>query len=358
MNSVHRSMLVAVRAALPLALRGRPGVGKTSMVEAMAEASGMHLEVVVGSLREPTDLVGLPIVRPDGGIDLAAPRWALRANEATDGAVILFDELTTASPATQAAMLRVIRERIVGDLRLADHVRIVAAYNDAGDCGGYDLELPMRSRFLHLVVEPDVDEFCTGLLNGWTTPDLAPVDGTSAARNWSSLVAGFLRARPGLLEAPPEMGSSGGYPTPRTWELVVLATEAADRYGEGDDVRDLLIAGCVGAGAAAELLAFVNNLDLPDPNELLVSPDTAKDYLEASRPDRVLVLLDGLARAATVTVDPILWSNSWRVAELAVQAGFGDLVAWTFRPVAACRPEGALIPPSFSTVRQFLERAA
>lgn len=360
MMPVARALSVAVSAGLPIALRGRPGVGKTSMVEALAHSAGLYLEVVVGSLREPTDLAGLPIVRPDGGIDLAAPRWALNANAATGGALVLFDELTTASPAVQAAMLRVVRERVVGDLRLADHVRIVAAYNDAVDCGGYDLELPMRSRFVHLTVTADLEQFCDGLLHGWQTAATAtpPSTASMVERNWQALIAAFVRARPGLLEVAPDLGSSGGYPTPRTWELAASAAQAVDRCGEDAEVRSLLLAGCVGPGPAAELCTFVDNLDLPDPRTLLGSPATVLDHLDHRRPDRVMLVLQGVVDTVTRSDDAGLWTTSWEIAEHAATAGFGDLVAWTFRPVAMRRPAGATLPPGFTTVRQFLERAA
>lgn len=359
MSGVTHALQVAIETGLPIALRGRPGVGKTSMVEAVASAAGLHLEVVVGSLREPTDFAGLPIVRPDGGIDLAAPRWALRANAATDGAVVLFDELTTASPAVQAAMLRVVRERVVGDLALADHVRIVAAYNDADDCGGYDLELPMRSRFVHLTVQPDVDGFCDGLLHGWRIPTMpASTDDTRPALDWNAVVAAFIRARPGLMEVPPDLGTHGGYPTPRTWELAASAAAAADRLGAGVDVRRLLIAGCVGIGAATELCEFVEHLDLPDPRSVLADPESVTEHLDTRRPDRVVLVLHGVADVASTAGDPDLWMRAWIVAEHAVDAGFADLVAWTFRTVAARRPDGAEFPTGFHAVRRFLERVA
>jgi len=359
MTASARAIGIAVAAGLPVALRGRPGVGKTSMVESIAQSSRFHLEVVVGSLREPTDLAGLPIVRPDGGIDLAAPRWALNANAASDGALVLFDELTTASPAVQAAMLRVVRERVVGDLQLGNHVRIIAAYNDANDCGGYDLELPMRSRFIHISVDANVDHFCDGLLNGWQPPRVSAPSTTPAVdRNWRALVAAFIRARPGLLEVAPEPGSNGGYPTPRTWELAASIGTAVDHVGEDDEVLGLLVAGCVGPGAAAEFCSFVDNLDLPDPLSLLADPSTVVEHLDHRRPDRVMLVLQGLVDTVRNADNPVAWNESWQVAEHAVNAGFADLVAWTFRPLATHRPLGAELPPGFRAVRRFLDNVA
>jgi len=55
------------------------------------------VEVVVGSVREPSDFAGLPVVR-DQGTWFAPPRWAERLACAGSGLLFL-DELTTAPPA-------------------------------------------------------------------------------------------------------------------------------------------------------------------------------------------------------------------------------------------------------------------
>jgi hypothetical protein len=97
------------------------------------------------SLREPADFGGLPIVDPDGGpssgaclvprITFAPPRFAVEA--AADGGVIFLDELTTAPPAVQAALLRAVVDRAFSDLELdPSRVAIVAAANPSSDAAG------------------------------------------------------------------------------------------------------------------------------------------------------------------------------------------------------------------------------
>ena len=97
------ALTIAISAGVPVLLWGSPGTGKTSAVVALAEAVGWPCEVVIGSIREPTDFGGLPVVH-DGGVKLAPPAWAQRLVEAGHGLLFL-DELTTAPPAVQAAML-------------------------------------------------------------------------------------------------------------------------------------------------------------------------------------------------------------------------------------------------------------
>ncbi len=68
----HQALAVSVTAGVPVLLWGSPGTGKTSVVRALGESLGWPVEVVVGSIREPTDFAGLPVV-VDGGVRLAPP---------------------------------------------------------------------------------------------------------------------------------------------------------------------------------------------------------------------------------------------------------------------------------------------
>ena len=362
MSIVERAATVCIAHGLPLALRGRPGVGKTSMIELVSQRLGLSCEVVVGSLREPTDFAGLPVVDDEGNVRLAPPVWAQRASMSPPGAVVLLDELTTASPAVQAAMLRVVRERVVGEITMPERVRIVAAYNDADDCGGYELELPMRSRLIHLNVRPDLDVFTRGITAGWSidpTPVVMPDPSAIAQhrQHWSNLVAAFLRSRPSLLEAPPQRGSWGGYPTPRTWEMVIAAAAACDASGESEEVRELLIIGCIGAAASTEFVTFADNLDIPAIADVMADPELSRPCFDRGKPDRAMVLLLEAAQFVARSGGAADWQNAWIIGAIAVAAGFGDLVAWAFRGLPSMRPAGAVLPEEFGEVVKFLEAA-
>src|SRR3954471_24972085 len=123
-HSAVAALAIAVAARVPVLLSGAPGTGKTSVVRAMAAAAGWPCETVIASIREPADFAGLPIVAgADGGAHrrggFAPPRWAVALAEAGSG-VAFFDEISTAPPAVQAALLRVVLERTVGDLVLPE----------------------------------------------------------------------------------------------------------------------------------------------------------------------------------------------------------------------------------------------
>jgi hypothetical protein len=52
----------AGRAGVAVCLWGDPGIGKSSPIHAAAAADDVPCETVIGSLREPTDFAGLPVV--------------------------------------------------------------------------------------------------------------------------------------------------------------------------------------------------------------------------------------------------------------------------------------------------------
>src|SRR6201997_3904781 len=144
-NVAAEALGVAVAARVPVLLWGAPGTGKTSAIRAMAEAMNLPCETVIASIREPSDFAGLPVIT-DGTVHFAPPRWAQRLAAAGTG-ILFLDELSTAPPAVQAALLRVVLERTVGDLTLPDDVAVVAAANPPEQAAdGWDLSAPLANR--------------------------------------------------------------------------------------------------------------------------------------------------------------------------------------------------------------------
>ena len=260
---------------MPVLLWGAPGTGKTSAIRAMAQTMGLPCETVIASIREPSDFAGLPIVVGDE-VRFAPPAWARRLAEAGRGLLFL-DELSTAPPAVQAALLRVVLERAVGDLTLPDEVAVVAAANPPEQAAdGWDLSAPLANRLCHLAWQTDPRSVADGLAGGWAPP-VVPVlpEGWQAEEILSrGLVAAFLHVRPVLACAPPADAASAGqgWPSPRTWEMAARLMAAAGASGTSDEARSALIRGAIGEGAGVEFLAWLAEMDLPDPEQVLADP--------------------------------------------------------------------------------------
>lgn len=155
------ALALAVGARVPVLLWGGPGTGKSSAVRDLAAAMSWPCEVVIASIREPSDFAGLPVVA-DGGVRFAPPRWARRLHAAGHG-ILFLDEITTAPPAVQAALLRVVLERVVGDLELPADVAVVAAANPPEQAAdGWDLLRSPGQSLLPPGLEPRGDRLCGG----------------------------------------------------------------------------------------------------------------------------------------------------------------------------------------------------
>jgi len=354
-ETTTEALAVAVAAGTPVILWGPPGTGKTSVVQSLSEAWGLHCEVVVASIHDPTDFSGLPIVS-GGTVSLAPPRWARRLADLGSGLLFL-DELTTAPPAVQAALLRVVLERTVGDLALAEGVRVVAAANPPDQAAdGWDLAAPLANRFCHLSWSVEAPSFAQGLAGGWHVPALPTVPSgweaqLPAARG---LLAAFIGTRPELLLAVPSSGAAGlAWPSPRSWDSASRLWAAAISAGTSPETRAALVAGCVGDGPALEFLAWVVESDLPDPEAVLAAPG-AFDLPE--RGDRALAVLSAVAAAVAADLTAPRWEAAWEVVGRVAES-LPDVAATAARVLARCRPEGALAPPAAAALAPVLSGA-
>ena len=233
---------------LPVLLWGPPGVAKTAFVQQLADKLGFHLITVLASLREPSDFLGLPIPAssPEASenaglppnvmqgvtgslapatnlnfraaaldqVQYAPPDWALECNAHSDNPdssdvgegkrVLLFlDEFATAPKGVQAALLRVVHERVVGDLQLNSNVAVIAAANPPSmSPGGSDLDAPTVNRFIHLDWYPPSKRqwvnFITG--KGGSVPPL-PVWGDDGSGRLRKLLRDVLDAPDAAEEA-------------------------------------------------------------------------------------------------------------------------------------------------------------
>ncbi|MFH9733379.1 AAA family ATPase [Streptomyces sp. NPDC017260] len=345
------ALTLAVAADLPVLLWGEPGIGKTAALTQLATALDLPLTTVIASVHEPSDFSGLPVVGDDPaeqGVPMAPPEWAVRLVRAGRGLLFL-DELSTAPPAVQAALLRLVLERRIGALRLPPGVRIVAAANPRSSAAdGWELSPPLANRFVHLQWTHDHDVVVRGLGGTWpraTLPRLDPDGLAEAVGHARRAVCEFLTARPGLVHRLPsgETRRGGAWPSPRSWEMTLNLIAFATAAGSSGEVLSLLVRGTVGDGPGLELMASLDRMDLPDPETLLADPSGA---VLPERGDLRQAALDGVVAAVRRRPEQSRWDAAWALLARAMETGAPDVVVVPATTLAGLRQQDWDIPAS------------
>lgn len=363
------ALTLAVAADLPVLLWGEPGIGKTAALTQLAESLDLPLTTVIASVHEPSDFSGLPVLGDDPaaqGVPMAPPDWAVKLARAGRGLLFL-DELSTAPPAVQAALLRLVLERQIGALTLPPGVRIVAAANPRSSAAdGWELSPPLANRFVHLQWTHDHDVVVRGLGGTWpraTLPRLDPEKLPEAVAFARRAVCALLAARPKLVHQMPttETRRGGAWASPRSWDMTLRLIAFATAADASRDVLSLLVRGTVGDGPGFELLTSIDRMDLPDP-ELLLADPAAADLPE--RGDLRQAVLDGVVAAVRRRPDKSRWDAAWELLAKAVATGAPDLVVVPATTLATLRRDSWEIPAAIEhltdmvSVSQRADRAA
>lgn len=337
------ALAVAIQAGEPVVIVGGPGIGKTTVENALVASLGGHNETVIASLREPSDFAGLPVVTSADNVRLAPPAWAMRLREAVKAgklAVCFIDEISTAAPATQAALLRVVHEGVVGDLDLNtpdNRVSFVAAMNPPEQAaGGWELAPPLANRFCRLEWSFDAAAWIDGMIQGFPPINVPRVPKSYRERigHHRSMIAAYVRANQGKGYAYPKTEAEAGksWPSPRSWDMAARLMAACEASQAGDDTEIELVIGCVGQGVGLEFLNWRRELDLPDPAKVLADPDS---FVMPDRGDRAFAVLASIAQYASANLTKANYLAAWKVFNKAASKGQKDIAAASVRTLAS-----------------------
>ncbi len=337
------AFFISLQSGAPTLIWGPPGVGKTSIIEAGMERVGRPVETLIGSIMEPQDVGGL-LIKVGDRVQQAPPAWAVRLGE--NPGCLFWDELTTSAPAVQAAGLRIIFSLKVGAHPLHPSTWIAAAANPPEQAaGGYDLAAPMANRFAHFDFHLDPAVWASGMLGGFPDPvfPILPKDWRQGLPTSRSLVSAFIRTRPELLLKVPDSESEAGraWPSPRSWDNVSRLLTAAASVGADEDTRAELVGACVGQGPALEFQTYVEQLDLPDPEELLAEPGKFK---LPGRGDQQYAVLGSVVGAFLRQATPERWTAAWTIMAGAADQGAPDVAAANVQTLAQARTPEMPLP--------------
>ena len=107
---------------------------------------------------------------------------------------------------------------------------------------------------------------------------------------------------------------------------------AAQSVGAGADVVAELATGSIGTGPGFEVITYIENLDLPDPEELLRHPDS---FTLPARGDQQYAVLGSVASRAIADLTDKNWLAAWKIMNIAAEEGAVDVATGAARDLAA-----------------------
>ncbi|MFC6638939.1 AAA domain-containing protein [Sulfitobacter sp. JBTF-M27] len=224
-------------------LHGRPGIGKTEIVQQLATETGATLFDLRLTTIEPQDLRGLPFYDHDARRTVWYPPEDLPDDPATP-AILFLDELTAAAPALQPTVYGLLQERRVGQHALPACTFIVAAGNTVEDGAiAYEMGTALSDRLVHLSLRAEATDW---------------IESYAVPQGVHPAVTAFIRTRPDLLDTSENALRKGQMIacTPRSWARVSTLMNAVPDKA----LRDVLIAGTLGEAVAAEFILIAEDI--------------------------------------------------------------------------------------------------
>lgn len=254
------SMITAfIRAHLVPMMTGSPGIGKSQIIHKIAADYKLKVIDLRLSQCDPTDLAGFPTIKGNKAGYAPMDTFPIEGDvipEGYNGWLLFLDEMSSASPAVQAASYKLVLDRMVGTHTLHKNVAIVCAGNlETDNAIVQPMSTALQSRLVHLELVVDALEWVD-----WAT--------TNAIDH---RITSYINFKPGSLYTFRPDHSENTYAAPRTWEFADRILKVVDT--ESKDLRPML-AGTISEGVASEFLSFCKHFDsLPTISAIVQSPD-------------------------------------------------------------------------------------
>lgn len=238
---------------------GAPGIGKSEIIQQIAEKHGYRvIDLRLAQMKEE-QLAGLVFPTEDKTrTQWLLPDWFPKAGE--QKAVLLLDELTSATKRIQVAAYQLVLDRKLGPMdsksKLPDDTIIIALGNREDDNGVYvELAAPLANRFEIYDIEPDYDIWVEDYARKYVNP--------KTGKGFNPLVISYLNEHKEQLHTRCNAESNDYddddmiFASPRSWNRVSDILNAVD--SQIDMITDLRISASVGESVGRDFVMYAKN---------------------------------------------------------------------------------------------------
>jgi hypothetical protein len=238
---------------IPFFFHGRPGIGKSDIVEQLAKENNMKLEILMLTQIDAQDLRGIQYPDPISKRMVYFPPEFL-PGPTSPPTILFLDELTGAEPRLQVSAYQLLLSRRIGSYHLPDNCYVCAAGNGPADGAiAYEMGTALASRLLHISLQAEPRSWLE-----WAMKN-----------NIHSSILTLIQMKGDLLEQTDGQLDRGDLigPNPRAWARV---SKILDHVGINNrSLAEPLVEGLVGKAAAADLFLTAEELkDIPPPWQL------------------------------------------------------------------------------------------
>lgn len=252
-KEIKKLVKVALDAGVSVFVKGHPGVGKSAMARELASEYQLELVDIRLSQIDPSELVGIKMIdKETNKVKHYYPEWA----PFNEPKFIFFDEFNAGvTKLHQAVAYEIVLDRKISNKRFHPDTKIMAAGNLAEDNAIVtSLSSALNNRFVHFVLEPDVDTWLEWARNSGISPEMR----------------GYI-AFMGLKGLYNYKEDSDAFPTPRSVANAdKLYQIAKDRNLTEYEIK-MLVASAIGYGDAVQFMEFVKIFKEIDINKIIIT---------------------------------------------------------------------------------------
>ena len=211
-----------------------PGLGKSSVVQQVADELGIPMQTVILAQFDAAELGGFPYLSEDN-TEYKRARPFYMPNDPESKGILFLDELPQAPLANQNVAAQLTLDRCIGEHKIPEGWTIICAGNPlSSKAGTNSMPSHLKDRLCSLEITPDTEAFRDYALASGIDP----------------MITAYLRERPEWLSKfDPKVDAC---PSPRSWikanEALKLSLENSEEY--------FVLCGVLGEGAVADFTGY------------------------------------------------------------------------------------------------------